>query len=290
MLLIDLIRDLDPIKYKDVYQRTELAFNHYATYIYTGYLESDNSSPLGSMNNPPLLRHPTSVETRADFQPDVVLPLNARFASLYHAVTHKNGYALRILHIQFMQNLWWSLPLTYDNMVSALPLWNNFTDIIHHAYDDQYLDTTLLPSELSLISNTSQIIDTPNSAFVEITAGAAHIKYDQERLILNMNYRHGLNNISGIIRLLFHGRNISQIATIAFNTTDGFWGLWTMNYANYFVAINRNKNKSYDFNALKYNVQSRYVLDLISNKQYDLQTMPSIPTWTAWVWIPINKE
>jgi hypothetical protein len=288
LLLIDIIRYLDPIKYQDVHERTELAFNHYARYIYTAYLENDNSSPLGSLNNPPYLRHPTSIDTRGDYQPDVVFPTNAKFAALYHAVTHKNGYALRILHTQFMQNLWWPLPLDYDNTISLLPLWNNLTDIIYNAYDDHYVDTALLPSELYVISSTAQTIGTPDSAFVEITAAGMNIKYGQERLLVNMNYRHGLNNISGLVRLLHHDRNTSRIATTAFNSTDGFWGLWTMNYGHYFVAINRNKNKSYDFPALQYNVQSRFVLDLISMKQYDLDTKPSIPVWTAWVWVPIN--
>jgi hypothetical protein len=290
ILLIDLIRDLDPIKYQDVYERAELAFNHYARYLYTGYLENDHQSPLGSPNNPPLLRHRTNIDTRADFQPDVVLPANAMFAALYHAVTHKNGYALRILHTQYMQNLWWSQPLNYDNIVSVLPLWNNFTDIIYNAYDDYYVDTAALPSELSVRSNDTHIIDTPDSAFVEITAAGAHIKYGQERLAINMNYRHALNNISGLVRLIHHGTNASRIATIAFNSTDGFWGLWTMNYGNYFIAINRNKNSSYDFHALKYNVQSRYVLDLISGKQFDLQSMPTIPAWIAWAWVPIKEQ
>jgi hypothetical protein len=289
LLLVDLIRYLDPIKYQDVYERTELAFNHYARYLYTAYLENDHLSPLGSLNNPPLLRHPTSIDTRGDYQPDVVLPANAKFATLYHAVTHKNGYALRILHIQFMQNLWWSQPLDYDNMVSLLPLWNNFSDIIHNAYDARYVDTALLPSELNVISNTAQIIGTPDSAFVEITAAGMNIKYGQERLLINMNYRHGLNNVSGLVRLLHHDSNTSRIATTAFNSTDGFWGLWTMNYGNYFIAINRNKNSSYDFQALQYNVQSRYVIDLVSMKQYDLKTKPSIPSWTAWVWVPFTS-
>lgn len=98
-----------------------------------------------------------------------------------------------------------------------------------------------------------------------------------------MNYRHGLNKVSGLVRLLHHDNNSSRIATVAFNSTDGFWGLWTMNYADYFVAINRNKNSSYDFNALQYNVHSRFVIDLVGMKQYDLQTKPSISPWTAWV-------
>jgi hypothetical protein len=63
-----------------------------------------------------------------------------------------------------------------------------------------------------------------------------------------------------------------------------------MNYGIYFIAINRNKNQSYDYHALQYNVQSRYVLDLISGKQYDLDTMPAIPIWTAWVWVPITDQ
>jgi len=63
-----------------------------------------------------------------------------------------------------------------------------------------------------------------------------------------------------------------------------------MNYGNYFLAINRIQNRSYDFYALQYNLQSRYVLDLINGKQYDLETMPSIPTWTAWVWVPIKDQ
>jgi hypothetical protein len=209
---------------------------------------------------------------------------------IYHAVTHKNGYALRLSHIQYMQNLWLSQSLTYDSIISALHLWNNFTDIIHNAYDDHYFDTTLLPSELSFLSNNTQITGTPDSAFVEITAAGAHIKYGQERLAVNMNYRHGLNNISGLVRVLHHGTNASRIATTAFNYTDGFWGLWTMNYGNYFIAINRNKNNSYDFPTLQYNVQSRYALDLITGKQYDLQTMPAIPSWTAWVWVPIKDQ
>jgi len=61
-----------------------------------------------------------------------------------------------------------------------------------------------------------------------------------------------------------------------------------MNYGNYFIAINRNKNSSYDFSALQYNMQSRFVIDLVSMKQYDLDTKPSIPAWTAWVWVPFN--
>lgn len=52
-----------------------------------------------------------------------------------------------------MQNLWWSQPLYYDNMISLLPLWNNFSDIIHNAYDTRYVDTAVLPSELNVISN-----------------------------------------------------------------------------------------------------------------------------------------
>jgi hypothetical protein len=211
-------------------------------------------------------------------------------AALYHAVTHKNGYALRILHTQYMQNLWWSEPQSYESVIGIIHLWNNFTDIIHNAYDDQYSDTTVLPSELSVISNDTHIIGTPDSAFVEITAAGADIKYGQERLYVNMNYRHGLNNISGLVRLLHHGTNASRIATTAFNSTDGFWGLWTMNYGNYFIAINRNKNRSYEFQALQYNVQSRYVLDLISGKRYDLETRPEIPTWTARVWVPIKDQ
>jgi hypothetical protein len=287
-LLINLIRELDPITYNDVYERTELSFNHHARYIYTGYQENDHLSPLGSSNNPPFLRHPTSIDTRGDYQPDRVIQDNIMLAALYHAVTHKNGYALRVLHIQYMQNLWWPQPSTYDSMIGIFHLWNNFTDSIYNAYGDYYLDTTILPSELSVISNDTHIIDTPDSAFVEITAAGAHIKYGHERLAVNMNYRHGLNNISGLVRLLHHGINASRIATIAFNSTDGFWGLWTMNYGNYFIAINRNKNSSYDFHALQYNVQSRYVLDLVSNKQYDLETKPAIPIWTAWVWVPIK--
>jgi hypothetical protein len=286
VLLVSLIQELDPNTYQDVYERTELAFNHYVRYLYTSYLENDNLSPLGSPNNPPLLRHPTTIDTRGDYQPDIILPANAKFAALYHAVTHKNGYALRVLHIQYMQNLWWSLPVTYDNLVFLLHLWDNFTDSVNNAYDDRYVDTTILPSELNILSNDTHIIDTPDSAFVEITAAGGNIKYGYERLLVNMNYRHGLNNISGLVKLLHHGTNASRIATIAFNSTDGFWGLWTMNYGNYFIAINRNKNKSYDYHALQYNEQSRYVLDLISGKQYDLQTMPAIPTWTAWVWVP----
>jgi hypothetical protein len=207
-------------------------------------------------------------------------------AAIYHAVTHKNGYALRLIHIQYIQNLWFSQSLSYDIMVSFLNLWNNFTDIIQNAYDDSYRDTTVLLSELNFLSNDSRIVDTPDSAYVEIAAAGARIKYGQERLAMNVNYHHGLNNISGLVRLLNHGTNASRIATIAFNSTDGFSGLWTMNFGDYFIAINRNKNKSYDFHALQYNVQSRYVVDLITGKQYDLQTMPAIPTWTAWIWLP----
>jgi hypothetical protein len=151
-------------------------------------------------------------------------------AALYHAVTHKNGYALRLSHIQYMQNLWLSQTLTYDSIISALHLWDNFTDIIDNTYDDHYVDTALLPSELNVLSNDTHIIDTSDSAFVEITAAGAHIKYGQERLYVNMNYRHGLNNISGLVRLLHHGVNASRITTTAFNSTGGFWGLWTMNY------------------------------------------------------------
>ncbi len=172
----------------------------------------------------------------------------------------------------------------------VLPLWDNFTDIIHNAYDDRYVDTTILPSELNVLSNDNRIIDTPDSAFVEITGACGNIKYDHERLLVNMNYRHGLNNISGLVKLLDHGTNASRIATIVFNSTDGFWGLWTMNYGIYFIAINQNKNQSYDYHALQYNVQSRYVLDLIRGKQYDLDTMPAIPIWTARVWVPITDQ
>jgi hypothetical protein len=162
--------------------------------------------------------------------------------------------------------------------------------MIDNAYDDQYFDTTLLPSELSVLSNDARIMDTPDSAFLDISAAGANIKYGQEQLFVNMNYRHGLNNISGIVRLTHHGTNASRVATIPFNSTDGFWGLWTINYGNYFIAVNRNKNRSYEFQALQYNVQSRYVLDLISGKQYDLETMPEIPKWTAWVWVPIKDQ
>jgi hypothetical protein len=131
-------------------------------------------------------------------------------------------------------------------MVSFLNLWNNFTDIIQNAYDDSYRDTTVLPSELNILSNDPRIVDT---AYVEINAAGAHIKYDQERLAANINYRHELNNISRLVRLLHHGTNTSRIAMIAFNSTDKFWGLWTMNFGDYFIAINRNKNQSYDFHA-----------------------------------------
>jgi hypothetical protein len=92
-----------------------------------------------------------------------------------------------------------------------------------------------------------------------------------------MNSRHGLNNVSGLVRLLHHDSNTSRIATTAFNSTDVFWNFWTIQYGNYFVAINRNKNSSYNFQALQYNVQSRFVIDLVIMKQYDLETKPSIP-------------
>jgi hypothetical protein len=163
-LLINLIQELDPITYQDVYARTELAFNHYARYIYTGYLENDNMSPLGSPNNPPLIRQPTTIDTRGDYQPDRVIAENVMLAALYHAVTHKNGYALRVLHIQYMQNLWWSQPMVYDAIIGVFHLWNNFTEIMHNAYDDRYHDTTVLPSELSIALNGTQTIDTPDSA------------------------------------------------------------------------------------------------------------------------------
>ena len=290
ILLINLILELDPISYEDVYERTEAAFNHFIRYVFTIYQENDNQSPLGSSNNPPYLRHPTSVDTRGDYQPDRVIADNLMLAILYHAVTHRNAYALRALHIQYMQNLWLTQPLSYDSMISTLHLWNNFTDSIQHAYDDRYFDTITLPSELKVLSNGTQPINTSNSAFIEMTAAGAFIKYTDEQLIVNMNYRHGLNNISGLVRLLHHDRNTSRIATVVFNATDGFWGLWTMNFGQYFIAINRNKNKSYDFDALQYNVQSRYVLELITNKRYDLQTMPMIPQWTAWVWVPITDQ
>ena len=290
MYLIHLILELDPLKYQDVYERTELTFNHHARYIYTGYRETDNLSPLGSLNNPPLLRQPTAIDTRGDYQPDRIIQENVMVAIVYHAATHRNKYALRALHIQFMQNLWYSSALTYDYMIGVLHQWNNFTDIIHHPYDEQYFDITTLPSEISVRSNGTHIVDTPDSAFVEITAASAHIKYGHERLSVNMNYRHGLNNISGLVRLLHHDIDTSRIATIAFNSTDGFWGLWTMNYGHYFIAINRNKSISYQYDALQYNNQTRYVFDLITGQKYDLQTRPSIPTWTAWVWIPIDNQ
>jgi hypothetical protein len=124
-----------------------------------------------------------------------------------------------------MQNLGWSQPLSYDSMSTMLHLWHNITDIMHHAYDDQYLDTTTLPSELKFLSNDSGIIDTSDSAFVEITAACAHMKYGLERLMINMNYRNGINNISGLVKLLHHGTNLSRVALIAFNSTDHFWGL-----------------------------------------------------------------
>ena len=288
ILLVNLIMELDPISYSDVYDRTERAFDHYIRYIYSGYLDNNPSLPLGSATNPPFLRHPTTIDTRGDYQPDVMLPSNAMFATLYHATTHKNGYALRVSHIQYMQNLWWSLPMNYDSMINMFHLWNNFTDIIHNAYDDRYLDTQTLPSELN-VANGTQIIDTPDSTFVEVTAAGMNIKYGYERLLINMNYRHGLDDISGVVKVLHHGTNASHIALTAFNSTDGFWGLWTMNYGNYFIAINRNKNDSYAYDALQYNVQSRYVLDLVSNKQYDVEVRPAIPPWTAWVWVPIDQ-
>jgi hypothetical protein len=96
VILINLIRELDPIVYKHVYERTVLAFNHYIRYIYSGYVENDHLSPLGSPNNPSLLRYPTTVDTRGDYQPDSILSNNATFASLYIAATYKNGYGLRI--------------------------------------------------------------------------------------------------------------------------------------------------------------------------------------------------
>jgi hypothetical protein len=289
-ILINLLQELDPIVYSDVYERTELAFNHYIRYIYSAYQENDQFSPLGSPQNPPLLRHPTTIDTRGDYQPDFILPANAMFAALYHAVTHKNGYALRMIHIQYMQNLWWSLPMNNDVMVPMLVLWNNFTELIHNAYNNRYFDTKTLPSELSVVLNSTDIIDTPDSAYVEIMAGGMNIKYGHERLLINMNYRHALNSVSGLAKVFHHGTNNSRVATIAFNSTDGFWGLWTLNYGNYFIAINRNKQSSYDFHALQYNAQSRYVLDIASGEQYDLQTMPSIPAWTAWVWTPVNDR
>jgi hypothetical protein len=288
-LLIILIRELDSVTYNDVYERSELAFNHYIRYLYSSYQENDPFSPLGSPNNPSLLRHPTTIDTRGDYQPDRLLPDNAMSAVLYHAVTHRNAYALRVLHLQYLHNQWWSKPLTYDSMIGILHLWDNFTDSMHHAYEEHYFDTTVLPYELNVFANKTHIIDTPNSAFVEITAAGAHIKYRHERLLINMNYRHGLNAVSGLARLLHHGTNASRVATVAFNSTDGFWGLWTLNYGNYFVAINRNKTYPYSCHALKYNAQSRYVLDLVSGEQYDLETMPMIPTWTAWVWLPVEE-
>ncbi len=90
-LLVTLIQELDPNTYQDVYERTELAFDHFVRYVYTSYQESDNLSPLGSLNNPPLLRYPTTIDTRGDYQPDIVLQNNAKLATLYHAVTNKNG-------------------------------------------------------------------------------------------------------------------------------------------------------------------------------------------------------
>ena len=288
-ILINILLELDPVAYSAVYERTELAFNHYIRYIYSAYQENDQLSPLGSPNNPSLLRHPTTVDTRGDYQPDVVLPSNAMFAALYHAVTHKNGYALRVFHIQYMQNLWWSKPFSYDAMIPMFYLWNNFTDLMQNAYDDRYLDTTLLPSELSVLLNSTHTIDTNDSAYVEITAAGMCIKHGHERLLINMNYRHGLNAVSGLVKLLHHGNNASRVATVAFNSTDGFWGLWTLNYGDYFIAINRNNQSSYDFHALQYNAHTRYVLDLVSGKQYDLKTMPSILAWTAWVWVPIDE-
>jgi len=286
MLLIHLIRELDPIQYKDVYERVEFAFNHYARYIYTAYQDNNEQVPLGSITNPAFLRHPTSVETRADFQPDVIVPMTAQCASIYHAVTNRNSFALRILHIKFMQNLWLSTPINFDTLVHLLPLWNNLTDVIFNAYDDRYVDTAFLPSELSTITNLRQIIGTPDNAFVEVTAACAFIKYGKEQLFINMNYRHGLNSLSNLVRLLYHGTNTSQIVTMRFNSTDGFWGLWTMNFGDYFIAINRNKNQSYPFNQLNYHNQTRLVIDLITNTQYDLQRLPSIPPWSAWVWMP----
>jgi hypothetical protein len=289
-LLINLIEELDANTYQDVYKRAEMAFDHYARYFYTVYQENENQSPLGSPNNPAFLRHPTCIEERAEYEPNRVMEDNMMHASLYHAVTHKNAYALRVLHLQYMQNLWFSKPSNYDSMIRLFHLWNNLTDSIQNAYDDRYVDTAILPSELNILSNDSRILDTPDSAFVEISAAGASIKYDQEQLYVSMNYRHALNNISGIVRLTHHGTNASRVATIPFNSTDGFWGLWTMNYGNYFIAINRNKDKLYEFQSLQYNVQSRYVLDLISGKQYDLETMPTIPTWTAWIWVPITDR
>jgi len=59
-----------------------------------------------------------------------------------------------------------------------------------------------------------------------------------------------------------------------------------LNYGNNVLAL----LVKYDFHTLQYNVQSRYVLDLINGKQYDLETRPSIPAWTAWVWVPIKDQ
>ena len=89
-----------------------------------------------------------------------------------------------------------------------------------------------------------------------------------KRLLVNINHRYEMNNITRVVTLSHYLTNSSRIALVAFNNTNRFGICDLSNMAMILLQLIRINIVPYAHDG-----KSPHVVDLVSNKQYGMKSL-----------------
>jgi hypothetical protein len=278
------------------YRNATFWMNHL---IYNGFVENNNYAMLGSEvpNNPFDTTHgnPTAVlqtdciDTRLDHSRNIVVGSGAGVAeySWYAASEFQDGLSIRLMQVMIANQQWLSLsaPSNPGSYIQLMGQWVGFQQAVLSLYSEPFLTRDTLPYEAYTINSAGEVSATSDSANVDPVGGAVTIHYGLETLFININYRHNNSVVNNLARVFHRGVNESRLATVYFQAWGGFFGLWTLQYGPYFVAINRQQDgiTSYAFSQMNYNSSLKVLTELITNQPLDVGANPTLGPMSAWV-------
>ena len=224
-------------------QRLVDYFRVFARYINLAYSELDVDVPVGGIANPVLLTAPFTIGTRGDFQPDRAIPSDLQSAVLFLAAQLGVPEAVRVIELQMLLNTWPSAAFGRDadsafQFLATHPFLE-WTCLQALNSSSPYFQHVPLPSELAVLAADNSSLPTPDNAWADTTGGAVQIKYRDELLYLNLNYRHQLLQVDYLVKLERKSSTLSQVALVAFEAQNGFFGVWTQTFGPYLIVLNR---------------------------------------------------
>jgi len=130
--------------------------------------------------------------------------------------------------------------------------------------------------------------ESPDFAWVDEEAGNVAIKHGEARIYMCLNWRHNPGSprsphnasVNNIARIHMTTPAVDRIANAIMSSEDGYFGLWTVKYGRYLVAINRSADTTYQ---IELPAGFGSATDLVSGQSFDRGSVPGLAPGASYV-------